>query len=112
MAMGNGRADRIRPGSRHRRHLAARRRNVWLIAGIPALAAMALAAGVIITMHKAAPPAPVPGSGTVGAPSPAAAASPPPASVPNPGTTSTSAPAAASLADDFARLETKLQMKA
>src|ERR1700676_3156902 len=108
--MGNGRPDGIRPGSRPRRPRSARSRNVWLIAGITALATMVLAAGVIIGSHsgtqKTAPPAAVPGPGTIGAPPPAPAAPPPPAAVPGPGTIG--APPPAALAADFAQLETKL----
>jgi hypothetical protein len=91
---------------------------VWLIAGIPALATMALAAGVIIATHKAARPAPVPGPGTVGAPSPTAAAPAPPAAPPppaapsDPGTVGTPPSAAAALEADFAQLKTKLHAAA
>jgi hypothetical protein len=100
----NNEPEGIRPGSRHRRPQAARTPNVWLIAGIAALATMAVAAGVIMYMHEAAPPAAVAGPSKIGAHPTATAAPPPPAAVPDPGTISTPAPPSAALAAGFAQL--------
>jgi hypothetical protein len=82
-----------------------------LVAGIATLAAIALAAGVIIVTHRAAP-APVAGKRKVDAPSSATAVTPSRAAAPDPGTTGAAPPVAASLSDDFARLESTLHMVA
>jgi hypothetical protein len=72
------------------------------------VATVAVAAGVIMIMHKAAPPAAVPGPRTIGAPPPPAAAPAPPAAVPDLGAIGAPAPPPAALAADFAQLESKL----
>jgi hypothetical protein len=94
--MGNGPPDDVQPGSRPGRPRSGRTRNLWLIAGIATLAAMALAGGVVfgshLGTHRSAPPTAVLSPGTNGAPPPA----------------TSGPPAAATLAADFTQLETQL----
>ncbi len=107
--MSNEQPDGIRPRSRHRRQPAARRPHVWLIAVIAVLAIVVLATGVMMIMHKAAPPARVAGSSTTGAPSPSTATPPTTSAAPDPGTSGAPAsPVPQALAADFAQLAAKL----
>jgi hypothetical protein len=72
--------------------------------------ALLVAAGVIMSTRKGAPPAAAPGPGTTGAPPPAAAAPPSPAAVPGPSTTG-APPTPQPLGDEFAQLAATLKAK-